>query len=390
MTTIHMTGITMHLKLSEVVPPDGSFKKLKDYLFAVDDVIALQSSYYYTTAQKELGFYTIAQHNERYRKKIAELIEEFSAIVNQETAITILELGGGTGKFSAYMTKYLLAKGIKFEYTIVDVSIAQYSEELRNTKGLKLVESSFTEFALKNNKRYDILIMNEALDMWAGKQEVVDEWTKEEQPYEPYWVLIDTEKKKLVKYKDTKKIAEQAETNYVWYQVYLDKDSELIVTDKKPETLLKTRLPGSFKSLIQQINLFAVIQDYWSFEEQENTIRMGLYDGSVEKTLKLVERIAEEDKKELTEKWTEQLKQTTGVRSWIKSTVIPLGKVDVTYSPDQSELLDLSLELGLELMKNYSEDRETYDTEVFKVGEQDNEIFTLFTPKALDLRFEKR
>ena len=368
---------------------NNSFKKLKDYLFEVDDVISLQSSHYYKNASDELGFYTIAQHNENYRKKIGEMIEEFTTLRKETNPITILELGGGTGKFSSYMTKYLSEKGIKFEYTIVDVSTAQYSEELRKNKDLTIIESSFTEFALKNKKQFDVLLMNEALDMWAGKQEVVNEWTQEIQPYHPYWVLIDIEKRKPVKSKEAKKIDEQSEKKYTWLQVYHETESNTIREKRQQETLNKIRIPKSFEKLIQNINLFTVIQDYWSFEDQENTLRMGLYDGSIEKTIDLIQNIEKEEKERMVKTWTEEVKQGTGIRNWIKSELIPFGKVDVTYSPDQSELLDLSMELGLEIMKNTSDDIEKYDNTIFRMGEQDNEIFMLFTKKALELQFER-
>ena len=187
------------MKNFEFVDSNLPSTKMKDYLFTADDVIGIQSRLYYAKAENKLQYYTIAENEEVYKNKIAELIEEFSSLYENNYTITILELGGGTGKFCFYLTNFLLEKSVSYEYTIVDISANQYSAAIKKQPKVSIIEDSFTNFATKNKKRFDILIMNEALDMWAGKQEVLNEWGDEQVPVESYWVLVDVAQGKYVK-----------------------------------------------------------------------------------------------------------------------------------------------------------------------------------------------
>ena len=362
---------------------------MKDNLFEADEVIELQSSYYYSKAKDDLGFYTIAQNEKNYRKKIAELLEEFSTLLPKDQKIKILELGGGTGKFCSYLTEYLVEHKIQYEYTIVDVSVKQYQEILQKNESISIIEDTFTKFASKNKKQFDILIMNEALDMWAGKQELLQEWTNEQVAVDPYWAVLDLEKLYYVKKKDARKIKQEPEIKYVWQELYYNKEQDNFTINKIPESKDKIHIPDAFRILLEQINLATIVQDYWSFSEQENPLRMGLYEDSVQKTLNKLSHITDDQKNHLKTNWETELSKTKSYHKWIESSIIPFGLVDVTYSPDQSELFDLSIELDLELVNSYAENPNRFDDTIYTVGEKENEIFMLFTKKAVDMQFKK-
>ena len=55
----------------------------------------------------------------------------------------------------------------------------------------------------------------------------------------------------------------------------------------------------------------------------------------------------------------------------------------------QGEIFALSVDLDLELVNYYAENVKTFDDRIYSVGEQENEIFMLFTPYASEIRFKK-
>ena len=94
---------------------------MKEFLFTAYEVIGIQSRLYYPNVEKKLEYYTIAENEESYKRKIAELIEEFSSLNQKDNTITILELGVGTGKFFMFLKNYLQEKSNHYEYTIVEI-----------------------------------------------------------------------------------------------------------------------------------------------------------------------------------------------------------------------------------------------------------------------------
>ena len=245
-------------------------KKLSDYSFSVDEVIAIQSKYFYAKGNETLGYYTIAQHEQIYRKKVAELIEEFVGLNEKGKNVTILELGGGTGKFALSLLENLEKRTIQCDYTIVDVSVDQYPDTLRKKPNVKILENSFTNFGLKNKSEFDILIMNEALDMWAGKESLTQLWDTNEIQYKPHWVLFDLEKKSILKKKDLSKIQQEDKTTYVWIEIFENVEKGKLSQIVSIEYSTKISIPESFKHLLQKINLFTIVQDYWSFPDEQN------------------------------------------------------------------------------------------------------------------------
>lgn len=376
------------MKNFEFLDTKLSFNKMKDYLYTADDVIGIQSTRYYAKAEKNLNFYTIAENEENYKIKVAELLKDFSSLIEKKEKITILELGGGTGKFCLYLTKYLNERSLNYEYTIVDISTNQYDDSIRNIPNLSIIEDSFTNFGTKNKKNFDILIMNEALDMWAGKQELLDPYTSEEQEKKPYWLLVDLEQKRYIKKKDTRKIKSDQEKQIIWQQVYYSKEKNTFVKEIEEEFINKIHLPENLENLLSMINLVCIIQDYWSFADDNNCLRMGLYEESIEKTLQEMKLITKEQITELKDLWNNELDKSKSIQKWIESPIIPFGLVDITYSPDQSELLDLSMSLNLELITSFAENPNTFDDKIYSVGERENEIFMLFTREALELKFK--
>ena len=364
-------------------------KNFQNYLFTADEVIAFQSSYYYANAEEQLGYYTIAQNEENYKKKISELLEELLLLEEEKKKVTILELGGGTGNFARYLTTYLQKQSIQYDYTIVDISTNQYDKIKKDIPNLTIIQKSFTEFVSENKKNYDVLVMNEALDMWAGKQVLLERWHDNKLPYEVFWVVVNIEDQKLLKKKEVAKIKTETITNYLWVKVFVNIEKREIKTRYEGEYREKIEQPEALKQLIEKINLLTIIQDYWSFEDQENKLRMGLYEESVEKTLHKIPALLQKDKEELLRTWTQELEKTSERKAWIESNKIPFGLVDVTYSPNQGEIFTLSLDLNLELVNYYAENVNTFDDRIYSVGEQENEIFMLFTPYASELRFKK-
>ncbi len=376
------------MKNFDFLDPKVPTNKMKDYLFTVDDVIGIQSNRYYAKAEKNLGFYTIAENEVTYKLKIAELLEDFSSLNQKDKNLTILELGGGTGKFSSYLTTYMQERSIQYEYTIVDISTNQYTNSIRKIPNLAIIEDSFTNFALKNKKRFDILIMNEALDMWAGTQELLDPWSYEKKEQEPYWLLLNLEDKEYIKKKDVQKIKSEQEENLLWQQVYYSKEKNSFVQEIEGNYLDKIHLPKGLEKLLSMINLVSIVQDYWTFQDDDNNLRMGLYEESLEKTLKSMKLLTIEQQEELKQVWNHKLNKSQTIQNWIQSTIIPFGLVDVTYSPDQSELLDLGMKLDLELVTAFAENPNTFNDKIYSVGERENEIFMLFTKKALESQFK--
>jgi hypothetical protein len=366
-----------------------SENKIKDYVFILDEVIGIQSTKYYANAQENLGYYTLAQYEENYRKKISELIEEFSVLNQSSNKLTILELGGGTGKFCQFLTRYLLERDIKYEYTLVDVSIKQYSETVRKIPGLQLVNDSFTNFSKKNKRRFDFLIMNEALDMWAGEEELLNLWEPEPFQEKVYWLLIDLDKHEPIKKKIIEKISKEDYSHLCWTQIYYNEEKNTFTNMLEEPFRNKIHLPTSFSELLGRIDLIAIIQDYWSFDDQENKLRMELYKKSVDETLNLISGLSEAQIKLIKSAWEEKVQHVGEKYSWIESQIIPFGFVDVTYSPDQSELFDLGIKWDLEIVNYYAENMNNFDDSFFSVGDKNNEIFLLFTKKALELQFNR-
>ena len=380
--------MSIQVSLIESVIKNIPFKKLFDYSFTVDELIALQSKHYYAKAEENLGYYTIAQNDQNYRMKVLELLENFAGLREKGKNISILELGGGTGKFAFNVVKILEEKSISFSYTIIDVSTTQYPEFLQKSSKVQLISNSFTEFAIKNKQEFDILIMNEALDMWAGREILVQEWDDKKVPYNIHWFVVDLEKKTAIKRKDVTKLQIEDETKYSWIKVYENITEKELVPNLKENFRTKIAIPDQFKQLLQQIKLFTIVQDYWSFSEQENGVRMGLYEESVEKTLQKIKFINENEKKTLHQVWVQELDKSRGKKFWIESRVIPFGIVDVTYSPDQSQLFELGDKYDLEIVNMYTENMQQFDDKVFSVGEQENEIFILFTKYAIELQLK--
>ena len=300
-------------------------KNFQNYLFTADEVIAFQSSYYYANAEEQLGYYTIAQNEENYKKKISELLEELLLLEEEKKKVTILELGGGTGNFARYLTTYLQKQSIQYDYTIVDISTNQYDKIKKDIPNLTIIQKSFTEFVSENKKNYDVLVMNEALDMWAGKQVLLERWHDNKLPYEVFWVVVNIEDQKLLKKKEVAKIKTETITNYLWVKVFVNIEKREIKTRYEGEYREKIEQPEALKQLIEKINLLTIIQDYWSFEDQENKLRMGLYEESVEKTLHKIPALLQKDKEELLRTWTQELEKTSERKAWIESNKIPFG-----------------------------------------------------------------
>ena len=334
-------------------------KKIKDYCYSSKEVIEYQSFFYYNNRNltSELGFETLAQMETIYPLKVAQLLNDFAFYeLDKDKIFKILELGGGTGKFYSILSKELQKKNWSFEYTIVDIATAKYSKNLENSPSLRIIQSSFEEFAKKNNEIFDVLILNEALDMWAGEDRVVNIWEENDVPVKPYWVLVDTKDNSLVKKKAITKIKSESIDQYYWQAIYIENEGEKVLETLNRDYQAVITIPNKLIDLLSKIELFAIIQDYWSYGNDSNTLRA----------------------------------QTKGSETvWIPSLTIPFAKVDVTYSPNQGQLLDLLTDKEWQVTTFQATNSNHFDDTIYAIADETKEILVLFSKKALEIQYNK-
>jgi hypothetical protein len=192
--------------------------------------------------------------------------------------------------------------------------------------------------------------------MWAG-DEILLNWDEEELPIIPLWVVVKKEDNVLITKKHVqKKIKFDDIDDYEWKLIFIDKKRFKIVNSSElGEYRYKIRIPKLFLLLLNKIKLFSVIHDYWSFSMDSNPLRVQ----------QIV--VKNKDEKEY---------------SWVSSDTIPFGRVDVTYSPDQSEFVEQVMKTDLQLSNLVIENRSKFDNSVYYVAKENKETFLLYTPKV--------
>lgn len=313
-------------------------KNLHKHSYTTKEVIEVQSKLYYSHAPS-LGFRTLAQENTRYASQIAQLVFEFHKLAGDDRELSFVELGPGTGVFFERVTAKLTSQGISHSYKMVDVASnvkKRFKPLLDNHSHLRVEESSFDSYALNTKDRPDILIMNEALDMWAGPDFVLDEWGDEQLSSKPFWVLRDQRNDSLVrKGKEPREIS----GHHFWEQWFYNPDSSTPLTHQVAEGQPKLGIPESLGRLLSRTRLFTVVQDYWSYGYEANPLRMGLTKATLRSVVSQLSEYypAQHTPSEVSEDG-----------EWIPSQVIPYGSVDVTHSPDQDSFVNLVEQLGLQ------------------------------------------
>ena len=249
-------------------------KNLKKFFFSSREVIEIQSSFYYAKKHEKdsLGFSTQAETYEDYASQVYKFIHILYSF-NMQEKLEIVELGGGTGKFCQDLTRILDNKALPYTYTLVDVSLAKY-EKLRKKKNIKFSKKSFEEFSKKNKKKYDILIMKEAVDMWAGEELLLERWDNVKLPFTAFWVVVDKENNMIMPKKAVLKVKDDEIDSYTWKLLFFDQNTKNFVHPSEiGDYKYKIRLPDSFFLLLKKIDLFSVVHDYWVFESDPNPIR---------------------------------------------------------------------------------------------------------------------
>jgi len=367
--------------------------QIKKYLFSSREVIEIQSRLYYNI-NPNLGFKTLADTDEKYPIKIAELILEFTKQNPENRLIRILELGPGTGRFFERLVKYLQSKKMKIHYTMVDITTKKHLIQLKSIYGnLSIIEKSFFEFANSNNNSFDIIIANEALDMWAGDNQLFFE-NNFKKSISIGWILHNLAKNTLLSQKETKKININTQRHdFMWEKIYLiyENNKSSISFSLLTEGQEKIAIPKELGKLLSNLEIFAIFQDYWSYGDS-NPLRAGFSKKLLEEFSSVlikyssalgVPGLANTLKEQLSKKSNEFNQE----KYWLETQLIPFGSVDVTYTPDQFEFMKMNENLGFTLSKfdivTYRDDN---DFESLNVLDSDKEIFLLITQKALKMQ----
>lgn len=343
---------------------DVVIKNLNNFEFSSREVIEIQSRYYYNLHESKdfLGFETLVEQEESYSVQIFNLIRDLAYFMKKNKSLSILELGAGTGRFYKNISKLLEESGIKFTYTIVDVAKEKFRKDLKGEKNLKIINRTFNEFTKKNKENFDFLILNEALDMWAGEEKLIDKWEDNLLPFKPFWVVVDNYGD-FVQRDDVKKIKINNFNTYSWNLLFFDEiNNKIINKEYVPDHRYKIMIPTLFKKLMNKIKYLTVIHDYWSFYDEDNNLR------------------------------SQQREKTSQIKAkitWNFANKIPFGSVDITYSPDQSELMDYIMQTNLQLSNLSFINKNKFDDSIYYVGKENSEIFLLYTEEAVKLQYNK-
>ena len=324
-------------------------------LFTSREVIEIQSKLYYPK-NDNLGFFTIANSLNEYVEAVTYYIASLKETYTKRHLKTpeylkIIELGPGTGAFAKKCIQLLDQLNIAVDYSFVDLNpkLFDTAEKL----GIKFYQQSFEFFAKNFNQKYDVLICNEALDMWPGQHLLLK---NRNASYQVAWQLKNF---------DTDHIYTKTNLNDTlhidgsyWEKHCLTMNNEQIVPITKDLYTESVLLPRALRHLVSLSRIGGIIQDYWSFEE-ENPLRIGFtqkdclefihkysskkhlltYVNFFKKMLttqssgELFDEIDENEKILLSTIPTMKF-----MKYWFESPLIPYGSVDITYSPNAIEL----------------------------------------------------
>ena len=236
---------------------------------------------------------------------------------------------------------------IPVDYSFVDLNPKLF--DVAERLDIKFYQQSFNFFAQNFNQKYDILICNEALDMWPGPHVIFKNGIPQ---YQVMWQLKNFDTGSVYS-KHYLKNTLPLDSCY-WEKVYLTVDNAKIYSIPKDLCVELITFPQAFKHLSNLSRIGGIIQDYWSIEE-ENPLRVGLtqkdcqtfiqkyacnkhlynYITYFKKMLttqssgEIFEDIDENEKILLS-----TLPAMIFMKYWFESPLIPYGSVDITYSPN--------------------------------------------------------
>ncbi|MHA2363559.1 MAG: hypothetical protein ACXAC7_06350 [Candidatus Hodarchaeales archaeon] len=346
-------------------------KNVKNYFFTSREVIEIQSRIYYSE-NPNLGFNTVAMIDKTYSSQIGGFILDIIRI-NPKKKINILEIGPGNGVFFKRLNTILSQKKVNFTYTMVDVAPDNLKPLLKNFNNLKIIKSTFHNFAITNKKKFDFLIANEALDMWAGGDSIVNQ-NKQNIIY-PLWILHDVYNDIILSKNEVNKL-KSSSNQLVWEQIYLIHErnvwKESMLDNSRKIAIIF--IPKELINLLQDITYLSIFQDYWSYGDP-NPLRIGINNEVLGNLTMYWEKNYPEYAKSILLK---DIKDKLGQNSegkdriWLETSIIPFGETDVTYSPNQIEFLNAI---------------EKFDYQVTTIPISGGEILILFRKNLLDLHF---
>ena len=314
--------------------------------FTTREVIEIQSLFYYQI-NEDLGFNSLANTVIEYPYSVYNLFDRILSIYNKR-AVNIIELGPGTLFFAKELLHLLRNNDYKVNYTIVDIN--KSLEHKCNDLGVNFINSSFEKFSRSNNHQFDFILMNQALDMWAGVNSIV----YKNKNYAINWKLYNFETNNFLTLQDIYDFAfKQDNNNLFWIKYY--KTSKKGISSLKffPQGQELINLPYSFYHLLQKVRFGGIIQDYWNFDKNVS-LRAGL--SSVDcshllsifpmnKQREIIQNnhlaIVSQNKLLNVVKY-----QNIEILNWFNSNIIPFGKIDVTYSPQIFRIASLIEKLG--------------------------------------------
>ena len=337
-------------------------KKSNKNLISTRELIEIQSSVYYRR-HFDLGFDTIANTYPEYAQAIGQLLARLWTEFNKKNKsrdgkkVHIIELGPGTGAFARTLASTLDTLNISYQYHLVDVNsrMADVASEMEAT----FHQTTFDHFARTWKGTVDFLIANQALDMWAGDNVILDENVNRARLIK--WKLFNCEKNKYLGKKDViNALSGELETNSLFWIKHVESgvNSWRKITPNFGKSIFDEyiKLPRMLTVLLKKVRLGGVFQDYWSFETP-NPLSAGM----TRSTCQLVQNafprdpwiplyqhyasiLTQEeqfrDKINLMIHGDQHKKDSLESIAWMPTPIIPFGQVDVTYAPNIQELLD--------------------------------------------------
>ena len=316
------------------------------YYFNTREVIEIQSSYYYTN-NETLGFTSLGNTVIEYPKIIYILIDRILQIAKSKQ-VKILELGPGTLFFAQNLLNHLRSNNYEVSYTAVDVnrSLESKSHEL----GINFVHSNFEKFSKNNHGKFDFLIMNQSLDMWAGQNYI----NHKNKIYKINWKLFDKNLGVYLSKDDLNKISQSFHINNLfWIKFYQGTKKRINSLNFYPKENEKILLPYGLYSIIQKIRLGGFFQDYWNFS-YSISLRTGLQVDDCTNILNTFPYNSQneiiENNSHITQNQSMLLSivkaQEINLINWFPSNIIPFGIRDVTYSPEIFRVASLIEKFG--------------------------------------------
>jgi hypothetical protein len=311
------------------------------FLFSTNQVISIQSKFYYPK-QTNLGFTTLANSSSEYAEAVFNYIYQILSI-KQKQEVDILELGPGTLFFAKIIINLFAKTKFKVNYTCVDINPNLVS--VCNELGINLIISSFDNFSRLNKKNYDFLILNQALDMWAGNNICA---FNNQVKHSIKWRLYDVKSNKFISKTQLQTYLTVKNEKYLFWIKYYKSQYNIYSSLNHNKALQEQIfLPYSLFILIQKVKLGGIFQDYWNIDN--SGLRIGLTGDQCYELEKLFENNKQID---LVKKSRSEIRINTNLLSitkkepselinWFSFNIIPFGSCDITYSPEISRVISL-------------------------------------------------